>query len=92
MSTKHTPGPWEVDYEANGQPRRIMDAEGEHITYIDGSRYLDGRSDPEAEANAALMADAPAMLEALRDVADSNRFADSDPIQNRITAILERHQ
>jgi hypothetical protein len=62
-----TPGPWVVQYdEIDGTPRAIKTADGEHVTFVDGSRYVDEIDDPEAAANARLIAAAPEMLTALK--------------------------
>lgn len=65
--SKHAPGPWAIEFDGDEQPRRIVDRDGEHVTYIDGSRYHDNREDPEALANCALIAAAPELLSALKD-------------------------
>jgi len=61
MKTKHTPGPWHVD------------------TYCGKQAVLDEHSGVVAErvpkqADAALIAAAPELLEALREVAEQNRL------------------
>jgi len=61
---KHTPGPWELDEEGD-----TIRADGEFVTRISKSRYHDDRDDPEAQANARLIAAAPELLEALNNAA-----------------------
>ncbi|MBP8176362.1 MAG: hypothetical protein KAX77_01235 [Xanthomonadales bacterium] len=61
----HTPGPWELDHGDDGDNFTIR-ADGEFVTRLTKSRYTDDRRDPEAYANAALIAAAPDLLAALR--------------------------
>lgn len=66
MSTEkptHTPGPWTVD----GNRRAIFASDGV-LAEVYGSMSADSRDRETCEANARLIAEAPAMLEALRDV------------------------
>ena len=63
----HTPGPWELDEGDDGDNFTIR-ADGEFVTRLTKSRYTDDRRDPEAYANAALIAAAPDLLAALRAV------------------------
>jgi len=63
-SCRHTPGPWKFDRKG----RRIVDADGEYVAPATLSRYHDDRTDPEAIANARLIAAAPDLLAALRDL------------------------
>lgn len=63
----HTPGPWELDHGDDGDNFTIR-ADGEFVTRLTKSRYTDDRRDPEAYANAALIAAAPDLLSSLRDV------------------------
>ncbi len=62
----HTPGPWELDHGEDGDNFTIR-ADGEFVTRLTKSRYTDDRRDPEAYANAALIAAAPDLLAALRE-------------------------
>ena len=50
MKTAHTPGQWQID--AGEGKFKLVDANLEHITYLCESRYIDGREDDEALANA----------------------------------------
>ena len=61
----HTPGPWELDEGDDGDNFTIR-ADGEFVTRLTKSRYTDDRRDPEAYANAALIAAAPDLLAALK--------------------------
>lgn len=65
----HTPGPWELDHGEDGDNFTIR-ADGEFVTRLTKSRYTDDRRDPEAYANAALIAAAPDLLAALKSLAD----------------------
>lgn len=65
----HTPGPWELDEGDDGDNFTIR-ADGEFVTRLTKSRYTDDRRDPEAYANAALIAAAPDLLAALKALAD----------------------
>jgi hypothetical protein len=65
MEAKHTPGPWEVlpiDDPTRPNAPFLIDAQ-------DNTRIIAEVSDPDARANAALIAAAPVMLEALEDAA-----------------------
>ena len=49
--SKHPPEPWTVDYEDDGRPRAIRDADGEFLTFVTANRLPDDSAkDPEAEA------------------------------------------
>ena len=72
MEAKHTPGPWHTrkPEESNGYV---------WINPIDGccgeiATAWPLTTDAEAEANARLMAAAPELLEALQEIADSDRY------------------
>lgn len=63
--SKHTPGPWSVDWEASNlfsdySARAWINADGMHIGYVDGPNSA------ERTANASLIAAAPDLLTALR--------------------------
>jgi hypothetical protein len=67
--SKHTPGPWKVSHEANGQ--WTIFAENYDVTSIpDDPDYGRPSEDP---ANARLIAAAPEMLEALKQVVQDCR-------------------
>lgn len=62
MTTKRTPGPWEVAYQdKNGQSV----VKGEHIEVATCWHHCVGSIEKEMEANARLIAAAPDLLEAL---------------------------
>ena len=75
---KHTPGPWKIDgglskYSANidiySSDIWIGSAHGDHVPPgRKPSSHPDFPSNQEAEANATLIASAPELLEALRDL------------------------
>ena len=61
MSAAHTPGPWAVNAAF---PNKVNGPDGRHVATVGFG--MSGK----ARANAALIAEAPAMLEALRDTTD----------------------
>lgn len=67
MSTQHTPGRWEI-----GPHQRIISG-GWSIRIADGSAiaYVLGEKNPELQANARLIAAAPELLEALKQIVDA---------------------
>lgn len=67
MTEKHTPGPWALDDSECGD-LRLLDLEGRTLVLVPGC-WPDRRDDddPEAVANARLIAAAPDMLELLED-------------------------
>lgn len=88
MSGRHTPGPWTVTQYSNyagwavGHPSRGCIAERwykdeKHVSAI----YDDG----EMEANARLIAAAPDLLEALREITDHLEAVLSGPIAQVVT-------
>lgn len=75
MTSKHTPGPWtfELDRDVDQGHFDIRDSEGNRVAEVrnDFCDYYNAvaywlSDDCPMEANAALIAEAPAMLEALR--------------------------
>jgi len=72
----HTPGPWHIDRLSDYSPICIKPYPGRIVCDIDGT-------DPEAEANAALIAAAPELLLAVR----SHRAA----FEERIGGLEEEH-
>ena len=60
----HTPGPWRVEVD-RGTPRNVCDANDDPVALAQSRASL-GKKDPEALANAKLIAEAPAMLALLR--------------------------
>ena len=62
-TSKHTPGPWHLSECATQTTRAgIVSVDGLHITDVNGY----GMTDSQNQANATLLAAAPAMYEALR--------------------------
>ena len=57
--TKHTPGPWAIGMDTDDESAQIISADGQHLATVE--QYP-------LEANAALIAAAPALLEALREL------------------------
>lgn len=75
--TKYTPGPWEVIHDIGIKVHR-----SEPIPK--GARYAVaqvgvGRGDPQDEANARLIAAAPDLLEALKELADADPHLAENP-------------
>lgn len=81
--TKHTPGPWEAHFEEAyfvtgpdlGRVAMMMNLKGAHGL---GGR----RSGNESAANARLIAAAPDLLEALKEIEAGTQFWDSYPIEH----------
>lgn len=81
--SKHTPGPWEVErwnwpMEMTGRYHRVLNHERFPTAFIPawsepGPFEVDGSD--EAQANARLIASAPELLEALKEIVDA---ADGD--------------
>lgn len=68
--SKHTPGPWHVIERTNGQAFSIgcqVQTKGNFVTTHYIANITDGAT-PQAEADARLIAAAPDMLEALREL------------------------
>ena len=62
-TSKHTPGPWHLSECATQTTRAgIVSVDGLHITDVNGY----GMTDSQNQANATLLAAAPAMYEALQ--------------------------
>ena len=89
---KHTPGPWDFVTSDNSKPPAclVVDREGEALAVLPFTE--------QGEANAAFMAEAPAMLEALRAAVACLRgfsaSADFGPLDDEAVsaglAVLER--
>lgn len=86
MDTKHTPGKWLVDrcdtsISESGDLVVCIDIAPEidgyeyrgQIAYLQSCEHIDGISVEEAKANARLIATAPELLKALRDILRSTR-------------------
>lgn len=63
MTTKHTPGPWTIDYNDSSNP--IKGADNQVVARV--AHLAAWRHPLEAEANARLIASAPEMKQALED-------------------------
>ena len=97
MTAQHTPGPWiAYEWECSSRFNRFNDAgnrfwgiKPEKFHY--GAAYLDA-SGWMSEANARLIAEAPAMLEALRSIRnpEASRFDRHSDIHEFVDAILAR--
>jgi hypothetical protein len=70
----HTPGPWKVVYRDDcDNPPSLLDADGDHVP-------LSSRDSPVAQANSRLIAAAPDMAEALKDIlTDFASFVEDEP-------------
>ena len=84
MTTKHTPGPWEIERYSDGLIQivgdlKVISDDEEHFTTV-----VEQISATNEEANARLIAAAPDLLEALKDLADdiSDRFDMDSPSTN----------
>lgn len=67
MINKHTPGPWHRNIAPASRYPTVFAGRNTHIARV----ITDGLSPEEVEANIALIAEAPAMLEALRALVDA---------------------
>ena len=84
-TTQHTPGPWTVDHERIGPPGEpvalLCDTTAtEPGTVVEWPRFgavADDSDDTENEANARLLASAPALLSALEDIVEDIRDDES---------------
>lgn len=76
-TAQHTPGPWKV-YGRDGKPKcYVTDSEGRTIADLD-SFCTGSDSREQLEANARLIAHAPALLEALKAIAGMKVNGESD--------------
>jgi hypothetical protein len=81
MNTKHTQGEWELSQKAGTNDLcRIKDDRGGIIA--DAYWLGEGRGKDEAEANAKLIAAAPELLEALKNLLKSHRQLSFDANHN----------
>lgn len=88
MTLQHTPGPWSA-MRADSAIHTLHDATGSHFANLRGVRGIEEID--QGEADARLIAEAPAMLETLRDVlscCDAN-MSPADAVENA-RAILAR--
>lgn len=51
MKEQPSPGPWAVVQREECSGVKLVDRDGEFIEYLNESRYVDERKDPEQEAN-----------------------------------------
>ena len=72
-NSKHTPGPWLVRVRVNQTPQ-VWDGETGIASIVDRGQRGNGQN----EANARLIAAAPALLEALRGCADLRCISKND--------------
>ena len=75
--SKHTPGPWEVAYQdKNGQSV----VKGEHIEVATCWHHCVGSIEKEMHANARLIAAAPELLEALKELMVAADRVSAEPV------------
>lgn len=79
MNTKHTPGPWCLDPLQLGTVGDICTLDGTPIAQAQMRQPMAaGKPDDERQANARLIAAAPDLLDALRDmVSDRNQLSEA---------------
>ena len=75
MVAKHTPGPWSINRSKNGYPYQIYAANGTHVRSVTRWAALSVPALPEGEANAHLIAAAPDLLAACKEIA-TDRWPD----------------
>lgn len=80
MTTQYTPGPWCID---ESSPWLIFEPGFGNVCNVRAAGL-----EPQADANARLIAEAPAMLEALRDA--ERTFGPRHKIGRTIRALLAR--
>lgn len=88
----HTPGPWERgDGAANGCAGYIYcdDATGSAVASVVFSPDFIGRSDAETEANARLIAAAPELLEALKEIVKACEECEADENMSIVDAFTQ---
>ena len=68
MTTKHTPGPWEKVYDTAGITRGVRGRHGPEIVNVINWNGISRSTSVTGQANANLIAAAPALLAALQDV------------------------
>ncbi len=81
MGTKHTPGPWFVDCDGDGKQNSGWTSTHEEVSDDDVCEVYGGNCDDDETraANAALIAAAPELLEALRPFAELLESPDEWP-------------
>jgi len=76
MNVKFSPGPWSIDGSVNAGNLDVINGEG-RIAMIDDSRST-GWNVPTINANARLIAAAPDLLAALREIHDAIAAGEGD--------------
>ena len=76
MNAQYTPGPWVIDGSVNAENLDVINSEG-RIAMIDDSRST-GWNVPTINANARLIAAAPDLLAALREIHDAIAAGEGD--------------
>lgn len=71
MGTKHTPGPWQVGAGGNAHANRVWTADMRPIVNLCSMSTGIAMYDPEAQANARLIAAAPELLEVVRELIEA---------------------
>lgn len=80
-NAKHTPGPWELDDNRRGSHVYVhAKTHGALATVVwqMAQDYREGKPSPECEANARLIAAAPELLNALKDILEHCHFEKKD--------------
>ena len=79
METKHTPGPWQIRQPTGDGTARLIwrNDEGPDFAGETNTNYRMVARDIHSEANAALIAAAPDMIDALRQWAVAERMGDA---------------
>lgn len=83
-NTKHTPGPWSLRHGGRHDGDRLVTSGGSDICRMDGGP----NDDSETLANARLIAAAPELLDALRNLLDWGRDHTSPTQPNSPHALL----
>lgn len=92
MKPNHTPGPWRVNPEGFNEDcgSVIVSEDGKHsVVSAYGGQYCTGFVDM-SEANAALIAAAPEMLQALKDIVDFFSDFDHEETIQKATHIISK--
>jgi hypothetical protein len=103
MSTRFTPGPWNlIDEEVFGENGTCVIAsvmQPEDFPWLDGdfnseeeASASESRLEDECDANAALIADAPEMYDLLRLIVDNIKGGPSALLLEKAANLLARHE
>jgi hypothetical protein len=90
----HTPGPWSVGEDNVGDGCNIRDANGNRVAHTATSRnHGTEKIDPaEAKANARLIAAAPDLLKALKELLDASEASPDDlPAHEYESIVADAH-